>query len=785
MDLRITPIWWDYIGRGIKVGVIDDGTQLNHPDLAPGIVTEQTWDVTAGVVPGGGPTGPGQNHGTAVAGLIGARWDNGTGGTGVAPGSQLTVYRINLGSPGDNDPSPPDSEYDDSVSAFEQALRDRVDVINNSWGSDAAFARTIAANNSLQPELAALATEGRNGLGTIVLFAQGNSRAAGNDGNLDNILNDHRVIAVAAAGHDGVVTSYSTAGANLLVTGFGGASTGQLGGRPGNGMTTTDRTGADGYTPLDHTFGFDGTSAATPVVSGVVALMLQANRGLGYRDVQEILALSARATDLGAGSWVTGHQGDWNGGGQRFSRDYGFGVVDAHAAVRMAEAWSFVRPTASTEANLQSASASLALGDAAISGAASIFAIDLAGGIEAEHVELTLGMVSANPSLLSIALVSPSGTVMSMLESPGNAMLVDRESGEVALRAWPGSFKLSTPGFWGEKATGTWKIAITDGSSAGSTLSNISLRVLGDAASSDDLVAVTNDFAALHALGGRSTVLGDGAGVDTVFGAALMGPARMDLSGGPSVIQGVGVTFGSAVANLVSGDGDDVLIGDAKGNLLVSGPGKDALYGGSGSDRLVAGAGHDLLSGGAGNDTLEGGTGIDTALVSGSTQNLFLSVVDVKTRSFSLANDEGTDLLKGVEALRLGDGRTLGGNPGLNGVDALYYLAMNPDVLHAGVDPATHYAIFGWREGRDPSAFFSTRGYLEAYGDVRAAAVDPLNHYIVYGWNEGRVASAKFDTTRYLSTNADVAAAGMNPLLHLLGFGLDEGRVTAMDGVLI
>ena len=61
--------------------------------------------------------------------------------------------------------------------------------------------------------------------------------------------------------------------------------------------------------------------------------------------------------------------------------------------------------------------------------------------------------------------------------------------------------------------------------------------------------------------------------------------------------------------------------------------------------------------------------------------------------------------------------------------DENFYIAANPDVAAAGIDPLGHYATFGWPEGRDPNPFFDTGGYLFAYPDVDAAGIDPLVHY--------------------------------------------------------
>ena len=62
----------------------------------------------------------------------------------------------------------------------------------------------------------------------------------------------------------------------------------------------------------------------------------------------------------------------------------------------------------------------------------------------------------------------------------------------------------------------------------------------------------------------------------------------------------------------------------------------------------------------------------------------------------------------------------------------------NPDVAAAGVDPFQHYETFGWKEGRNPNAYFDVNGYLANYPDVAAAHVNPLDHYDPCGWNEGR-----------------------------------------------
>jgi serralysin len=109
-------------------------------------------------------------------------------------------------------------------------------------------------------------------------------------------------------------------------------------------------------------------------------------------------------------------------------------------------------------------------------------------------------------------------------------------------------------------------------------------------------------------------------------------------------------------------------------------------------------------------------------------------------------------------------------------VDFLFYAMTYRDIALADLDARAHYDAYGWQEGRDPNALFSTRGYLAEYGDVRAAGFNPLDHYHVSGWREGRDPSAGFDTAFYLRTNPDVAAANTDPLYHFLLHGEAEGR---------
>jgi len=107
--------------------------------------------------------------------------------------------------------------------------------------------------------------------------------------------------------------------------------------------------------------------------------------------------------------------------------------------------------------------------------------------------------------------------------------------------------------------------------------------------------------------------------------------------------------------------------------------------------------------------------------------------------------------------------------------DAAYYLAKNPDVAAVRVDPLQHYLQYGWKEGRDPSAYFSTRWYQSQNPDI-AAGLNPLTHFETIGWQQGRDPGPNFSVSAYLAAYPDVKAAAVDPLQQFLGGGLVQGR---------
>ncbi len=96
--------------------------------------------------------------------------------------------------------------------------------------------------------------------------------------------------------------------------------------------------------------------------------------------------------------------------------------------------------------------------------------------------------------------------------------------------------------------------------------------------------------------------------------------------------------------------------------------------------------------------------------------------------------------------------------------DADWYTARYADVLACGMDPAYHYALFGGREGRDPSAWFSTRGYLALHSDVAATGLNALYHFEAFGMREGRALPSL--VTSLASVATDTAGRNAFAFLH-------------------
>jgi len=588
-DVNVVQVWPDYSGTNVIVAVMDDGFDQTHPDWGSNYLTDLSWDIVQNKQ--GAEAQPGDDHGTSVGGLIAAAANNGIGGVGVAWNADWIGYR-GLAEAEAGASALVAGYFRDAATRM---LASGADISSNSWGP----MQTPFDDQADQPSYVAtttqLATEGRDGLGIITLFAAGNDRQDNLNTNYDPTDNIPYVIVVAAGKADGLMTSYSTPGASVLVTAPGSDP---------SSMVTTDRQGSLGYNTQTGTAGnytniqgsfFDGTSAATPVAAGVVALMLEANPNLGYRDVQEILVHSSRRAVFieadGVESTIN-NAVNWNGGGLMTGYDFGFGNIDAHAAVRLAESWQ----KTSTTANLS-------LIDGVVQTQTLIITAGEAGEATAsfteqnrlEQITVSIDLETDRLQDVTLELVSPGGTRSILIDYP--PVLNDEDGNPVALPTQL-VFTLNTVRSWGETLAGEWTLRVTNATTGTPvTLNDWSIKAYASDAADPQMQVFTDEFGTFAALDESRLSIDSANGVDLNV-AAVTADSILDLSGGTSQIGGVGVSLVAphTFQGLFAGDGDDRLIGNALDNQLMGGRGSNLIDGGAGTDSALYIGGRSLYS---------------------------------------------------------------------------------------------------------------------------------------------------------------------------------------------
>ena len=418
-------------GEGITVVVVDVGIQIDHEDLAENVHETGHHDYV-----GTGIYHSGYSHGTAMAGIIAAK-DNSFGVRGVAPGVKL--YSNNVVRDFDRDPRL--STYDNAPDAMTRNMVD-VAVSSNSY-SPADEGRSYQASEAWETAVEMGLKEGFNGKGISYVFSAGNTgNNFGNlptnygNSNLDGWANFYGVMAVCAV-HDGTLqTSYSEVGANLWVCGPSGDP-------PRRDIMTTRMSNRYGVTT--------GTSAATAVVSGVAALVRAANPDLTWRDVKLILAASAQYPVL-----LTAPQGalQYGSSSERYSQshNFGFGTVDAAAAVALAGGWT---PLPSfREAEAESGPLDLPIPD----GGTLSLTLSLGRYVDfVEFIEVELHF-DHEIRAVNVELESPSSAVSQLAYR-----LPARTLNSVSrLRQRPGSHQFGSARHLGESAGGTWTLTISN-----------------------------------------------------------------------------------------------------------------------------------------------------------------------------------------------------------------------------------------------------------------------------------------------------------------------------------
>ncbi len=492
-DMNVSSVWDTYKGQGIKIAIVDDGLQILHPDLAPNADSANHYDWNDSP----NDTNPAPSnfaedfHGTSVGGVAAARGNNTLGVSGVAPEATLVGFRLI---------SSTTSDWEDA-DAMSRG-KDLISIKNNSWGAGG-YAWSLRPAGGLMEAARQNATEtGRQGKGTLFVWSAGNGREEGQQGQKDGFSNSMFILTVGATNNQGALTDYSETGSHLVVS------------APSSGgsvaIFTSDLIGNQGYNErgtaqgevadLDYTHDFGGTSSAAPAVSGALALMLEANPDLNWRDVKEILLrTSTQLSPLDPG-WISRQGGDSSLPSIRHHQSFGGGQIDVQAAVTLAETWTSLGPMIQDS---RTSNATATIPDNNTKGISIVFDFSTTNPMRVEHAKLNLNVFHRYRGDLEIKLTSPSGAVSTLaskeFEDDGSDYL---------------DWDFSSVRHWGESAKGKWVLTIRDlDALTTGTFNSATLSLYGTEFAPISITAQTSESQFLTAgqpLTLDTTLIGDG-----------------------------------------------------------------------------------------------------------------------------------------------------------------------------------------------------------------------------------------------------------------------------------
>ena len=440
VHLNVAEVWEEgYKGQGIYIAIVDTPIDIDHPDLEENIAIEYNHNYSNRSVGW---------HGTQVAGVAAARGYNGIGVRGVAPLAHV------FGLSGDHN-------LKTTLNSFIRYSTITA-VSNHSYGGGAFGGIPMGRHLAMETGI----DEGFYGKGTVYVLAAGNDGYRGDNANYEFRKNYHAGITVCGVDYRGKYDDTSDPGANLWVCALN------------NQRSTRERTGKYGIvtTTLENGYAIypGGTSYSAPMVSGIVALMRQANRNLSWRDVKVILADSARKNDPKNKGWgQSGMKYGLFGERYHFNHQYGFGLVDAKAAVDLAKEWVNLPPREEdtiVEKEFNPISQKEIRKNLIVE--SDIHFI--------EHVDATIDFTINKIRDLSIELISPSGTT-SILAVPGyNIGGDDGYNHQLFGNRDPRPWRFGSSRHLGEPASGEWHL-IARNARAGNTITLRSweLRIRG------------------------------------------------------------------------------------------------------------------------------------------------------------------------------------------------------------------------------------------------------------------------------------------------------------------
>lgn len=559
-DVKVIPVWNKYTGKGVKVAVYDSGFFPNHTDIDNNVIYRDDFSVYNSNIIGL------QQHALQVASIINSE-RNDKFYVGIAYDAKIGSYQgIGSDYPNHND-----------LSFFLD-----YDVINNSWGSNIPFNSPKEWIKSHTKDFKEVASEGRDGLGSSIIFASGNNGWNGFDSNYDGITSGPHVIVVGGINKpldqlfmEKHIPYFASHGANILVS------------APASNICLLSNDNFEISNNLEskdsNTINAQGTSFSAPIVSGVSALMLEANPNLGYRDVQEILASSANIETNGLlpqWSWQYNKADTWNGGGQHFSHQYGFGKVDAQAAVKLAESW----PLQQTIKTLKTTKNDYQITNRKVTSIAN-YQIDIPQSGRVEHVEQSVNLaITGNIQDVNLYLTSPQNTtcrlMYNFLHNPvNNEKLSSFEIyNNFKMQSLPTAidWNFGSTNFRGEEIKGKWTFTVEIQNTPNPNnpqipaeavyVNALNIKIYSKAESTLKQMIYTDEFkspieSSQEYLQDRRTIF-EHQKIDIINGAALSSGIEIDLNNNIAYIDRVGVSLDKDIKlkGIIGTDYNDIFV---------------------------------------------------------------------------------------------------------------------------------------------------------------------------------------------------------------------------------
>nr|XP_029498237.1 PC3-like endoprotease variant B [Oncorhynchus nerka] len=427
-DLNVMPVWSRNItGNGVVVSIIDDGVDHTNTDLKRNFEALASFDLRGS---------HGLSHDPHATQRRGERsWHPMCRGSGHG-GQQLLLWRGHRFQRQDRwYPSAGrhgDRLHGGHVSDLQQRLHRCVRVLLGPAGRRTGDGRAGDTHTESTE-----AGHGRGGKGSIFVWASGNGGLVNDHCGADGYVNSVYSIAIGAVTHMGKPAFFGEPCPAVMAVTLTGASLENT--LP---LVTVSNLG-DGC--VTH---FAGTSSAAPIAAGILALVLEANPDLTWRDVQHLIAMTAKVPDPKEPGWSV------NGAGYHVHDRYGFGVLDAGLMVQQALQFQAVAPhrKCTQEVTLDPIRILPSGGEVSVN-------IQSAGCLGTdtevntlEHVQVKVSLSSVCRGDLSIALASPAGTVSLLLATRSN------DDSAAGLRNWT----LMSVQSWGEHPHGVWTLKVTD-----------------------------------------------------------------------------------------------------------------------------------------------------------------------------------------------------------------------------------------------------------------------------------------------------------------------------------